>query len=67
LAIFFRPETCGETRWIEKTPPLAGLLAKSLEMREITDWVVADAVGCEPVSLLFRLNRVIFYKKQGGV
>jgi hypothetical protein len=35
---------------VRKSLPPAGLSRPSLKKREITDWVVADAVGCEPVS-----------------
>src|SRR6478735_2061243 len=52
---------------MRKSPPIAGLCRQSPKTREITDWVVADVVRYEPVSLLFGLNRVISGKKQGDV
>src|SRR5262249_33384258 len=34
----------------KKTPPIAGLSRQSLQNAKTADWVVADAVACEPVS-----------------
>src|SRR5687767_10354110 len=41
---------------MRKSPPPAGTFRHYPKTREITDWVVADAVECEPGSLLFALN-----------
>jgi hypothetical protein len=38
----------------KKYPPIAGLSRKSPGKPEMADWMVADAVHCEPVSGQFR-------------